>query len=272
MVYSRYKKSKQYRSVRETPVIVPVRPTQPPSEPKMEDYGISELDINKCEKLDSYFFAGFILFLPAALGLIIVFSGYFFTGIIIGLLASVGGLVLCSILLDSKKYLPSICENVSQYESDRYFYTEKNLEYQKRLGEYQELTKKRAAQQKRLQQKMKEDYWRNMDGLAFEHEVAKLYSAIGFKAILTPGSGDGGVDIILTKAGARTVAQCKAHAKPVGVKAARELRASIIDFEADSGLLITLNGITKPAQEYISDKPISVIDVKDLVRMAGITS
>ena len=42
-------------------------------------------------------------------------------------------------------------------------------------------------------------WWWTLDGWQFEHEVARVFRLNGYKASVTKGSGDGGVDIILKK-------------------------------------------------------------------------
>ena len=44
-----------------------------------------------------------------------------------------------------------------------------------------------------------QEWWWTLDGWQFEQEVAKVFRMYGYKATVTKGSGDGGVDIILKK-------------------------------------------------------------------------
>src|SRR5215210_2543620 len=56
---------------------------------------------------------------------------------------------------------------------------------------------------------------RLMSGTQFEHFLASLFRALGYRASVLGGAGDQGVDILL-KGGNETIAvQCKNYAKPV---------------------------------------------------------
>ena len=44
-------------------------------------------------------------------------------------------------------------------------------------------------------------WWWGLDGWQFEEEVAKIFILNGYKATVTKGSGDGGVDIIVEREG-----------------------------------------------------------------------
>ena len=65
-------------------------------------------------------------------------------------------------------------------------------------------------------ERQKEQYWIDMDGYKFEEAVATLFENMGYHSIVTPKSGDGGVDIILTKDNKKIAVQCKHHFRPVG--------------------------------------------------------
>lgn len=117
--------------------------------------------------------------------------------------------------------------------------------------------------------KCQEDYWRSLSGTEFERELGKLFSAMGFHVEMTPTTGDGGVDLMLRRGGRLTVVQCKAHAKKIPIGVARELVASMADFEADDAIIACLEGVTKPVMAYIRDKPINVVTVTQIVDMQG---
>src|ERR1700733_12512413 len=107
--------------------------------------------------------------------------------------------------------------------------------------------------------KRQEDYWRALSGAAFEVELGRLFSAMGYDVSLTPRSGDGGVDLCLRKDGKLTVVQCKAHNKRVPIGVARELCASMTDFHANDAIIACFEGVTQPVAEYIKNRPITVL-------------
>jgi len=141
---------------------------------------------------------------------------------------------------------------------------------------YGQVTKFRAAQRRYRAQlaeydawirRQAENFWRSLDGVSFEHELAGLFQRVGFKVSRTPYTSDGGVDLILDKGGERIVVQCKAHASKVGIGTARELVASMIDFHAQKAILAVTSGVTKPVLEYVKGKNIQILDLAGILQL-----
>jgi len=112
-----------------------------------------------------------------------------------------------------------------------------------------------------------EAYWRGLSGVAFENELARLFRGLGYQVSETPRTGDGGIDLILHKDNRVTVVQCKAHDKKIPIGVARELIASMQDFNAHDAIIACLEGVTSPVQRYIATKPIRVIDVREILSL-----
>jgi type III restriction enzyme len=141
------------------------------------------------------------------------------------------------------------------------------------VEDWERWDRERKAKEDRKRRELEErrhkiEYWRSLDGEAFERELAAVYNGLGYQIRRTPSSGDGGVDLILRKGDETTVVQCKARRDKIGISTARELSASIVDFKAHRGVIACFEGVTQPTVEYISDKPIEVIDLNDIIRLA----
>ena len=115
--------------------------------------------------------------------------------------------------------------------------------------------------------KRQAQYWLSMDGWQFEKEIAKLYEAHGYHAVVTKGSDDGGIDIFLAKNGTRLGVQCKNHSKPVAQAVIRELAGAMLHENLDGGIVIASSGYTKRAKEFVENKPIKLLDIHDVLRM-----
>lgn len=113
----------------------------------------------------------------------------------------------------------------------------------------------------------KEDNWRKLSGIAFENELARLYTRMGYSVEKTPYTNDGGVDLRLKKEGRLTIVQCKAHQTRVSISTARELYASMMDFGADHAVIACFEGCTKPVEEYAKSRSISILSLKDVVAL-----
>jgi len=112
-----------------------------------------------------------------------------------------------------------------------------------------------------------ESYWRALSGVGFERELGKLFSRMGYLVTHTRATSDGGVDLILLKEGRKTVVQCKAQIGNVVIGVARELRAAMLDFNADDGIIACFDGVTKPVADYVSDKSIRVLTLREILAL-----
>ncbi|MCM1264972.1 MAG: restriction endonuclease [Candidatus Gastranaerophilales bacterium] len=114
-----------------------------------------------------------------------------------------------------------------------------------------------------------QSWWWNLDGWQFEQEVAKIFILNGYKATVTKGSGDGGVDIILEQEGYKAIVQCKHYRNPVPPEPIRALWGCKDDFQANEVILIASSGITQSGADFVSNKPnFKVLNLDDIIRMS----
>lgn len=111
------------------------------------------------------------------------------------------------------------------------------------------------------------NYWENLSGIEFEQEIGNLFEEEGYKVSFTPASGDEGVDIKLRKGDKFIIVQCKAHKDPVGANIARELGGAMFHFKADEAILVCIGGFTSGVHDYVKDKPIKLMKLKDIIAM-----
>jgi hypothetical protein len=113
----------------------------------------------------------------------------------------------------------------------------------------------------------KRSYWTSLDGYGFEYATAEVLNKHQFNAVVTPGSGDGGIDIEVARNGLKGVVQCKAHTACCGPAVVRDLYGVIHHTRASFGIIVSLGGFTRGAEEFARDKPIHLLDVSDLIAM-----
>ena len=130
-------------------------------------------------------------------------------------------------------------------------------EYQQAIRRYEELERKKE-----------ESYWNSMTGYQFEDELAALYSKLGYETKVTSGSGDGGVDVFMTIDQKTIVLQCKRHSRPLGPAPVRELFGVMNHEHADEAILACTGGFTKGARDFVSDKPIRLVELHEIIQMA----
>lgn len=96
----------------------------------------------------------------------------------------------------------------------------------------------------------------------FELLVGEAFRSQGYKVAELGGAGpDGGVDLVLTKDGARYLVQCKQwRAFKVGVSVVRELFGVMAAQKAAGGFLVTSGRLTEEAKAFAEGKNITLID------------
>jgi hypothetical protein len=118
------------------------------------------------------------------------------------------------------------------------------------------------------QEKLKREYWLSLDGWAFEHAISTLFRGKGYTAFVTPGSNDGGVDIVLVKDQEKVIVQCKNHRSPAAPAMVRDLYGSMVHEGAASAILVCTGGFTSGTKEFAKGKPIELIDLEGIITMA----
>lgn len=110
-------------------------------------------------------------------------------------------------------------------------------------------------------------YWQGLRGVEFEAAVALLLKRRSCNVTTTKGSGDGGVDLVVTIGGNALWCQCKGHAKAVSVAPIREI-AGVCSRGQARAVIIAANGYTRPAVEAASDLGVAHLDARDLCNLA----
>ena len=105
----------------------------------------------------------------------------------------------------------------------------------------------------------------------FEYLVSEAYRRQGYSVQENLGGGsDGGVDLVLTKDGNRTLVQCKNwKSSKVGVTTVRELFGVMTAEGASGGIVVCSGHYTNDATEFAKGKPITLIDGAALSRLIG---
>jgi len=142
------------------------------------------------------------------------------------------------------------------YDKDRYAAQE--------AAHAAEAAARKAAHEAKMRSR---SYWTSLDGLSFEHATAEVLCKHQFTATVTRGSGDGGVDIEVTRNGLRGVVQCKAHISCVGPSVVRDLYGVIHHSGSAFGIVVSRGGFSKGAADFARDKPIHFLDTDDLIAM-----
>jgi HJR/Mrr/RecB family endonuclease len=111
-------------------------------------------------------------------------------------------------------------------------------------------------------------YWQNLSPYDFEKEVGQLYKLNGYDVKVTPGSGDGGVDIVIKRNSVTYLVQCKRHKTKVGPSTIRELYGVMVSKKVKNGIVVCPAGFTGGAWDFAKNKNIKLVGLKRLIEMA----
>jgi restriction system protein len=107
-------------------------------------------------------------------------------------------------------------------------------------------------------------YWKSLDGDEFEQAFAEVLRKHQFTIVVPPGSGDGLVDIEVTRNGRKGVVQCKLHVSFVDV---RDIYDVLHHYGARFCIIVSRCGFTRDAYDFRWGKPIYFLDINDLIAM-----
>jgi restriction system protein len=106
-----------------------------------------------------------------------------------------------------------------------------------------------------------------MDPRRFEVLCGLLFENMGYSVEVTRYVADEGVDAFMRNDGVLSLLQCKRVKGSVGQPVLRDLWGSIAHHGAEFGIVVTTGTVSAPARDWISDKPIRIIELLELTEL-----
>ena len=106
-----------------------------------------------------------------------------------------------------------------------------------------------------------------MDPYEFEKEIAYLFEKHNFKTRVTKGSGDGGIDIVLTKNGLSSIVQCKRYKTKVSPGTIRDTYGAMVAGNYHSAYIVCPSGFSEKAFEFSKGKRIVLLGLRRIMEM-----
>ncbi|WP_422749127.1 restriction endonuclease [Mycobacterium sp. WMMD1722] len=107
----------------------------------------------------------------------------------------------------------------------------------------------------------------DMSGTEFEDYIAGIARSCGVPVIMTPLTGDWGVDIIVGTRPNRLAVQCKRQARPVGAGAVQEVVAGAPMQDCAKTMVVTDNDFTPAARRLAEHHGCELIGRDELPRL-----
>ena len=98
----------------------------------------------------------------------------------------------------------------------------------------------------------------------YEEKIGQKFRILGWKALVTKGSGDQGADVIIEKSEHRGVVQCKMYSQPVGNKAVQEVHAAKSYYDATFAVVVSNQDYTPSARMLATKLGVYLINDSDL--------
>lgn len=99
-----------------------------------------------------------------------------------------------------------------------------------------------------------------MDGIEFEYFLCELFKKMGFRAQVTKGSGDQGVDLILKDLNFKYAVQAKRYSDKVSNTAIQEAYTGMTFYNCNKSMVVTTNYFTKGAIELAKKNGVVIYD------------
>ncbi|MGV0816047.1 restriction endonuclease [Mycolicibacterium boenickei] len=109
-----------------------------------------------------------------------------------------------------------------------------------------------------------------MTGLEFEDRVAHVARTCGLPVIMTPLTGDWGVDLIVGHRPNRIAVQCKRLSRPVGASAVQEVVAGAPMQDCARTMVVTNNDFTPAARKLAELHGCELVGGAELPRLKAI--
>ena len=106
-----------------------------------------------------------------------------------------------------------------------------------------------------------------MSGTEFEDHVARIARSAGVPVIMTPLSGDWGVDLIVGHRPHRLAVQCKRQSRPVGTSAVQEVVAGAPMQDCTRTMVVTNHGFTPAARKLAELHGCTLVGGAELPRL-----
>ena len=105
-----------------------------------------------------------------------------------------------------------------------------------------------------------------LDGIAFERYLGAHSKNLGYKVIITPPSGDYGVDLILIKDNDRIAVQAKRYKRQVSYQAVQEVVAGKAMYKCNKAMVVTNSTFTKAGRELAKKNNVVLWDRNTLIQ------
>jgi len=113
------------------------------------------------------------------------------------------------------------------------------------------------------------DKFAHMSGTDFEQWVADYFRRDGYEVRMTKTTGDHGIDLQLYESNKLVGAvQCKNWDGSVGEPTVRDFYGSLLSMKAPEGFIFATTSFTQQAKDFVHDKPIKLVDLEELIKLA----
>jgi restriction system protein len=107
-----------------------------------------------------------------------------------------------------------------------------------------------------------------MSGIEFEDHVARIARGCG-PVIMTPVTGDFGVDLVVGRRPNRLAIQCKRQSRPVGAGAVQEVVAGAPMHDCAHTMVVTNHGFTPAARRLAEQHGCVLVGGEELTRLGS---
>lgn len=120
---------------------------------------------------------------------------------------------------------------------------------------------------KRNNEEYSKKWWKELSPFEFEKQTADWFSKQGYKSQVTKKTGDGGVDVVLTKDKETIYVQCKHYNYKITLPYVRDFYGAMTADKVSKGIIVCLDkGLTSEASSFAQKVGIQIITLDDLAK------
>lgn len=108
-----------------------------------------------------------------------------------------------------------------------------------------------------------------ISGLEFEDHVARIARGCGAPVMMTPITGDFGVDLVVGRRPDRLAIQCKRQSRPVGAGAVQEVVAGAAMHDCTHTMVVTNHDFTPAARKLAEQHGCVLVSGEELTRLGS---
>jgi len=232
--------------------------------PRPEDFGLTADDVEEAPELvvtrfrPQLFIALYAAVVAVVFGLIFWASGSLGAAVAFSVIGTAAisvvliPVLVCVLCASEKAETKLLCRRFPQLTAC--------LAYRDAMTEFRQQLTRRSSEEAHDR-----TWWCRLTGPTFRDRVRRAFEARGIELTPVEDRRTRGFDFTFGETGGDVLVRCETGADPVDIGIGRELTACLVETGAARAILVTPSGVSTRLGDYLSGRPIDVVDPEKLL-------